>query len=154
MRLTAKNTTPKERIDLGSIPEPMSGCWLWEGRTVKGYGVFGWDGSPTYAHRFSWTTYVGEIPDGLCVLHRCDNTFCVNPEHLFLGDRPANNKDRHEKGRFARQQGSQHGRSKLTEDEARQIQKSTLPGSELMELYGISKAQVSAIRTRRGWKHL
>lgn len=52
-----------------------------------------------YAHRFGWTLANGEIPPGMCVLHRCDNPPCVNPTHLFLGDRRDNAIDMIAKGR-------------------------------------------------------
>ena len=75
-----------------------NGCWEWTGaRLLKGYGVFsvekitGWGTIP--AHRFSWILHNGIIPRGMCVLHKCDNPPCVNPEHLFLGTKNDNNKD-------------------------------------------------------------
>lgn len=82
-----------------------SGCWEWtSSRNKGGYGLF--FTSLIYskqrankAHRFSWTLVNGEIPDGMWVLHKCDNRKCVNPDHLFLGDRVANMVDCAAKGR-------------------------------------------------------
>jgi len=91
-------------------PEPMSGCWLWTAsRNGDGYGFMtvgsrGIDRSYRGAHRVSYEIYVGPIPDGMCVLHRCDVPACVNPAHLFLGTQRDNALDRERKhrGRYAK----------------------------------------------------
>lgn len=68
-------------------------CWEWTGRRNRhGYGQFEKHGE-YYAHRAAWVQSYGAIPDGLWVLHRCDNPPCVRPTHLFLGDAEANTKD-------------------------------------------------------------
>ncbi len=71
------------------IPEPMSGCWLWVGGEKNGYGYFHPrdPDSPTgfgttRAYRWSYSQYVGPIPDGYEVHHKCYNRPCVNPDHL------------------------------------------------------------------------
>lgn len=81
-------------------------CWLWTASVFKdryGYGKFNAASEkPTrvvYAHRFSWELANGPIPDGLWVLHHCDNPPCVRPDHLFLGTQSANVADMHSKGR-------------------------------------------------------
>ena len=75
-------------------------CWTWTAYKNKDkYGVFAIDRIPHYAHRVSWMIHNGEIPDGLCVLHKCDNPPCVRPDHLFLGTRKDNNVDKSLKGR-------------------------------------------------------
>lgn len=77
-------------------------CWPFiGGRVPFGYGTFYFQGRLVLAHRISWVLTNGEIPNGLCVLHRCDNPPCVNPSHLFLGTKSDNTLDASAKGRLA-----------------------------------------------------
>lgn len=87
------------------IKKADNGCWNWTAsKRPKGYGAFVWatdtgkiiQGS---AHRFSYELHYGVFDTILCVLHRCDNPACVNPQHLFLGTRKDNNLDMVSKGR-------------------------------------------------------
>lgn len=80
-----------------------SDCWEWTARVNdNGYGYVSFDYQKHYAHRVSWELTYGQIPHGLCVLHRCDNRRCVRPEHLFLGTRADNQEDMRVKGRARR----------------------------------------------------
>lgn len=75
-------------------------CWLWKGSRDKGgYGRILHGKRIDSAHRVAWTVTNGPVPDGLWVLHRCDNPACVNPSHLFLGTRTDNVRDMFVKGR-------------------------------------------------------
>ena len=76
-------------------------CWEWQGaRATNGYGHFATrTGQFVSAHRLCWMLVFGEIPEGLLVLHTCDNRRCVNPKHLFLGTHSDNNLDMYRKGR-------------------------------------------------------
>jgi len=76
-------------------------CWLWlAGLDKDGYGKFNIGDKTFRAHRVAWELAANKkIPNGLCVLHRCDVPGCVNPEHLFLGTALENNQDREEKNR-------------------------------------------------------
>jgi hypothetical protein len=74
-------------------------CWEWQGyRFPQGYGRYSMMGQ-VLAHRVSFIVHKGPIFKNLCVLHKCDNPPCVNPDHLFMGTRDTNNKDRAAKGR-------------------------------------------------------
>ena len=76
----------KERFEKKWCPEPNSGCWIWlgMGHSENGYGLFrfGGRGKCYLAHRISYEFYVGKIPDGLELDHKCENKLCVNPDHL------------------------------------------------------------------------
>lgn len=82
------------------IPEPNSGCLLWEGvYTGSGYGQITRNRKHIMVHRLAWEEEHGPIPPGLSVLHRCDVKGCVNVEHLFLGTHADNMRDMLAKGR-------------------------------------------------------
>lgn len=144
------NTNVRERIELRSIPEPNSGCWLWLGSvTPKGYGVLSINDYPHRAHRVSYEDYYGEAPGERLVCHTCDNPMCVNPEHLFLGSSKDNMADKRRKGRAAR--GEKQHASLLSEDAVRHILTSDASGVELAEHFGVHKDTVYAVRRRRNW---
>jgi hypothetical protein len=68
-------------------------CWLWKGKTIrKGYGHFRLNGKLVYAHRYSYETFVGPIPEGMTIDHRCNNPPCVNPDHLQVVSKLQNNR--------------------------------------------------------------
>ena len=80
---------------------PESGCWVWmKAVQPNGYGVLGISQRRHYAHRVAYELYVGEIPKGMNVLHRCDVPQCCNPAHLFLGTQKDNVRDAVSKGRM------------------------------------------------------
>lgn len=99
--------TPQERFGWYYTAGPGAECWEWRGsRLAGGYGVFLVERKQLGAHRYAWIVAQGAIPDGLHVLHTCDNRGCVNPAHLFLGTHRDNMDDCTRKGR--RPSGPRH----------------------------------------------
>lgn len=152
-----------------------SGCWNWHGgKDRKGYGKFSIgssknpDGtrrnSMVSAHRAAYEIFIGPIPTasgfhGTCVLHKCDNPSCVNPDHLFLGSNADNVHDMDAKGRRVNRQalGSAHGNAKLTEAKAiaihQLIKSNTKAQSEIALEFGVCLATVNHIAKGRLWSH-
>ena len=141
--------------------EKTEGCWLFHGgKKQDGYGLIRLQGGKmVQAHRLSWEVANGPVPDGLCVLHRCDVRACVNPSHLFLGDRKLNGEDMAQKGRSTR--GEKNWNAVLTVDQVREIRASYVfihrrktNQPELAKKYGVSPATINGIVNRRIWKHI
>jgi hypothetical protein len=133
-----------------------AGCWEWTARRHRqGYGEIMIGRRKTKAHRVSWTIARGPIPDGVCVLHRCDNPACCNPDHLFLGTQADNIHDMVRKGRQGT--GNRSGarpNCKLTPEIAAAIRKewSERPTQKtLAQRYGVSQGAVSLVVRKKTW---
>lgn len=147
----------KVRFHESYIPEPNSGCWLWVGSLMNmGYGTMSIDGKNKLAHRISYQIARGSIPDGAYICHRCDNTFCVNPEHLFAGTQTDNMRDCAKKGRNVTptHQGEDHSQSKLTNSDVLAIRSDKRRASAIAATFNVSRVNVWLIKTRRAWGHL
>lgn len=151
-------------------------CLEWPFRRVKGkdrlpYGRVVHRGKDWRVHRLAWRIAYGEIPDDICVLHRCDNPPCFNPSHLFLGDRIDNNADMFAKGRSRPPihpwsgprgprpdiAGERNSQSKLTAEKVRQIKKYLALGCSQQTLandFKVHQTLISAINNGRAWKHV
>lgn len=128
-------------------------CWEWQAGLIVGYGAFWLRGKTCKAHRVAWELTNGGIPDGLCVLHECDNPKCVNPNHLFLGTVLINNIDKAQKDRSLF--GERNPRAKLSpqdvDDIRRQYARGGLSQAAIAMQYGIDNTQVSRIVRRKQW---
>jgi HNH endonuclease len=130
-----------------------TGCWNWKASVGNhGYGQLTFLQQKYTAHRLSWELNRGPIPDGLCVLHHCDNRRCVNPDHLFLGTRAENLVDMTQKGRRAR--GASHGRRRLTESQVKQVLASNESVKTLAQALGVTDSAIYLIKNRQRWAHL
>jgi hypothetical protein len=149
---------PKEglREKLESRLRVTPGCWIWTGgRDSKGYGGLFVDGAKCKAHRVSYEIYVGSIPFGLHVLHKCDNPACVNPDHLFCGTHAENMRDKALKKRAqGAHRGVEHHLAKLTPQKVALIRQDPRPNSEIARELGVSPKTVYDVRARKSWAYL
>src|SRR6266436_394803 len=140
---------------LGPLKTP---CWEWQrSKNKDGYGVIDKkDFKTDKAHRISYEVFIGPIPEGLKVLHKCDNPPCINPEHLFLGTTADNSADSVIKKRNAF--GERSGNSKLTEKDVVQIKlllnENKLTLDEIGSQFGTDKTHIWKIKEGHIWKHI
>ena len=115
-------------------------CWEWRAYKLKGHGRFGMNYKTHYAHRVSWEITNGEIPDGMCVLHKCNNRSCVNPNHLYIGDYRDNAIDRSRDGT--------NPKMKMTDGDVRLLRELFGAGTHykaLMWLFDVAESTVHRI---------
>ncbi len=170
-----------KRFEQNFIKGGKKKCWGWCGSKLPtGYGRFDL-GRLEYAHRVSYSIYVGTIPKGLCVCHHCDNPSCVNPNHLFAATQKENIADMHRKGRDNHQgalgdrnsmrlypekvpRGEKHGNAKLTEEDVLQIRQlyekgcnsgcTKHSGIKLAKMFGVHKKTIYKIVKGVAWSHV
>lgn len=146
----------KEIIRTRSIINPETGCWEWQKPLhIRGYGQVCHDAKQVLAHRFSYETFKGEIPDGLHVCHTCDNRKCVNPDHLWLGTNADNTTDKVRKGRHV--YGTKAHCAKLSDEKVLEIVNLVEGGmsqGKVAKMYGISQPVVSRIMSGESWAHV
>ena len=147
--------------------DKTDGCWWWTGcLNSGGYGDIGLSGEHrnTRAHRLSWVIHNGDIPNGLYVLHKCDNRSCVNPDHLFLGTNQENMDDMWRKGRGSRLYGATSPNCRLSTKQVDEIRERHIAGihpargtgsstSELANEFGITKTYVWQL-TNHKWRNV
>lgn len=141
----------------------IDSCWNWTGTPSQKYGQLSWQGKLMGAHRVSWLIHFGPIAGRVCVCHKCDNSRCVRPDHLFLGTYQDNSDDMMKKGRHhcppaPVMLGEKHPRSKLTVAAVRAIRAMdhSIHGSfaEAGRLHGVTKENVMCVVNRKTWRHV
>lgn len=152
---------------LSKVEKQESGCWLWTGAIGSaGYGHFAFNGRPAKAHRVAYELFVGKIEllegadsRGTCVMHKCDNPKCVNPEHLMLGTHRDNMVDKIAKNRCSSRPllGEKHQNSKLKTDDIYVIRSLNYVGAkmdQIADVFGVNRATVHRVLTGKTWAHI
>lgn len=162
--MKAKIPDLKERLK-SRIKIDENGCWIWQGsKKENGYGNCGSGYPQQTSHRSAYQIFIGNIPDGLFVCHKCDVKLCCNPEHLFLGTNSENIKDAIKKGRIKcvpnkskGSKGEKNPKSKLDNYKVKRIRELIAKGfsiSDVCRYAKISPSQVDRISKYKAWRHI
>jgi len=157
----SRSQTAEQRFDARHAANPETGCWIWRGtighdKRGNQRGQLRVNARITLAHRFSYERFVGPIPAGLLVCHHCDNTLCVNPDHLFVGTQADNMQDMLAKERGAQPRGELNGKSNLTRETVLAIHAliGTRSNSSIARLCGTTPSNVGNIARGDSWAWL
>lgn len=148
--------TTEERF-WARVVKTDDGCWGWTGSRSGSkamYPVIAVDRRNAYAHRFSYVLHHGPIPDGMVVMHKCDNPPCTNPDHLVLGTPQDNIDDKVAKGR--QQHSERAGGAIHTSDLIRTIRamSKTHRQCDIAAALGVSRPMVCSVLKGRIWRHV
>ena len=161
--MTGRRGSPEARFRRYVVERGPNECWEWTGARSSGYGELAMPGTyPAKAHQLAWEAANGPVPDGLWVLHRCDNPPCVNPAHLYVGTHADNMRDMRERGRHWYRvnpdnilRGERTGAAKLTADQVSEIRALGAQGASLRAIglrFGVSKTAIGYILRGRTWR--
>lgn len=149
-----------DRFHDKTMPEPNTGCWIWTGAVKElGYGVIGLGTrkqGTAKAHRVSYMLYKGEIPNGLSILHSCDNPWCVNPDHLRAGTLSDNMKDcvARKRNFIPNNKGENAKWAKLNKEAVLHIRQKLMTGIQYAKLYNVSKSSIYQIWNGSNWNSI
>jgi len=140
-----------------SVQDPNN-CWPWAARASGRYAYFNNGEKTVLAHRFAYEQKYGKSSaKGRVVRHKCDNTFCCNPNHLVLGTHQDNMNDKIERGRARNLKGEECSWRKLNADqviEIRALLKQNIYHKDIAKKFGVDTVTVTDINLKRTWKHL
>jgi hypothetical protein len=154
--LADKNSTIEEKFRSGYTKNMETGCWEWNKATAfHGYGVINWKGKIIRVHRLSYELANGPIPDGMQVLHECDNPCCCNPDHLRLGTVADNMMD--VKNRLRGTIGEKARHAKLTTEGVVEIMKMIDSGIDIgliSEKFDVTRKSIVNVQSGHTWRHV
>lgn len=148
-----------KRLANGLDSATVGECWEWRRtRNQFGYGTLTVGGRAVYAHRLAYELSKGEIPEGMHVMHKCDNPSCINPDHLTVGTRSDNMRDCFQKGRSSVSPvsvcGEANGAAKLSSAQVADIRERLEAGAVqrvLADEFGVSQSCISKIKLGASW---
>lgn len=144
---------------ISALVTPAGDCALWTGAvTDRGYGTYKLEsGVQTSIHRIAYIVYHGSIPDGLVVMHSCNNKLCIAEAHLVAGTQQQNHLDSLADGLFVPPHGEEHWAAVLDADLVRYIRSKASEGRRARDIsleVGIARQTVQDVIARRTWKHV
>lgn len=160
MNLTRKSFSQMQIDGFMNGLDTSGDCWVWKrGKTEDGYGRVRINKVLLLAHRVSLAISGVKVPSNKCVLHKCDNPPCCNPNHLYLGSRLDNAKDRDRRGRRdpLKISGEKHWMAVLTDEKVIRIRKLYSDGirqADISREMGVSDGIISHVVNGNSWKHV
>jgi hypothetical protein len=138
---------------LGGVP-PRPISWVKDGECIRCTSHKLHSGYPA-ANRYGFRAAIsrliaikrhGNLPPAIVSRHTCDNRWCINPNHIIIGTRADNNRDRDERGRQRTVRGIQHPKSKLTQQQVSEIKFLSGSQRQLAKIYNVSQTTIWKIR--------
>lgn len=138
---------------LTGFDTPVGKCWEWKlHRDANGYGITVRVNGSRLAHRAALYFKLGKLPKDQCVLHRCDNPPCVNPDHLFIGSHLDNMLDMKSKNR--NEKGQRRYNAKLKDSDIPKIREDGRSHSKIAATFGVTRTIITNIKNRKSWQHV